>query len=135
MTLGGFQGFQGPAHLFLRDTQDTRLFVSFILFCVITGYKSGGYCVGVIAPPIFPVNFSRNLKYPRGGYNPNSRDAVTPEAVRLAWQPRVGLPDDLWKVDSLRGMLEEWLELKSSGVEEEEYGRTLSHYIHTLCEM
>ena len=60
---------------------------------------------------------------------------VTPEAVRLAWQPRVGLPDDLWKVDSLRGMLEEWLELKSSGVEEEEYGKCLSHYIHTLCEM
>jgi hypothetical protein len=32
-------------------------------------------------------------------------------------------------------MLEEWLELKSSGVEEEENGRLLSHYIVTLCEM
>jgi hypothetical protein len=60
---------------------------------------------------------------------------VTPEAVRLAWQPRAGLPDDLWKVDSLRDMLEQWLELKSSGVEEEEHGRLLSQYIHTLCEM
>jgi hypothetical protein len=60
---------------------------------------------------------------------------VTPEAVRLAWQPRAGLPDDLWKVESLRDMLEQWLELKSSGVEEEEHGRLLSHYIHTLCEM
>ena len=60
---------------------------------------------------------------------------ATPEAVRLAWQPRAGLPDDLWKVDSLRDMLEEWLELKSSGVEEEEHGRLLSHYIVTLCEM
>ena len=49
--------------------------------------------------------------------------------------PRAGLPDDLWKVETLKDMLEEWLELKSSGVEEEEYGRLLSHYIHTLCEM
>ena len=40
---------------------------------------------------------------------------VTPEAMRLAWQPQAGLPDDLWKVDSLRAMLEEWLDLKSSG--------------------
>ena len=53
----------------------------------------------------------------------------------LSRQPRAGLPDDLWKVDSLRAMLEEWLELKSSGVEEEEHGRLLSHYILTLCEM
>ena len=60
---------------------------------------------------------------------------VTPEAVRRAWQPRAGLPDDLWKVETLKDMLEQWLELKSSGVEEEEYGRMLSHYIHTLCEM
>ena len=60
---------------------------------------------------------------------------VTLEAVRLAWQPWAGLADDLWKVETLRDMLEQWLDLKSSKVEEEEYGRTLSHYNHTLCEM
>ena len=60
---------------------------------------------------------------------------VTPEVVRLAWQSEAGLPDDQWKVESLRDMLEQWLELKASGVEEEEHGRLLSHYIHTLCEM
>ena len=36
---------------------------------------------------------------------------VTPEAVRLALQPRAGLPDDLWMVDNLRDMLKEWLDL------------------------
>ena len=60
---------------------------------------------------------------------------VTPEAVRLAWQPRAGLPDDLWKIETLRAMLEEWLDEKARGTEEEEHGRTLFHYINTLCEM
>ena len=55
--------------------------------------------------------------------------------VGTAWQPRAGLPGDQWKMESLRDMLEQWLELKSSGVEEEEHGRLLSHYIHTLCKM
>ena len=60
---------------------------------------------------------------------------VTPEAVRQAWQPRTCLPDDDWKVGALGDMLEEWLELKAAGEEEETYGSNLSHYISVLCEM
>jgi hypothetical protein len=60
---------------------------------------------------------------------------VTPEAVRRAWQPRTCLPDDQWKVGVLWTLLEEWLDLKAAGEEEEEQGRTLSHYIHIICEM
>ena len=60
---------------------------------------------------------------------------ATPEAVRLAWQPRTGLPDDEWKVEALGAMLDEWLDLRAAGEEEEEQGRNLSHYISVLCEM
>ena len=60
---------------------------------------------------------------------------VTPDAVKLAWKPRTGLPDDEWKVGVLRDMLGEWMELRAVGEEEEEQGRTLSHYILIICEM
>ena len=60
---------------------------------------------------------------------------VTPQAVRQAWKPRAGLPDDEWKVGALRDMMEEWLLLKASGKEEEKRGRDLSNYIHVLCKM
>ena len=60
---------------------------------------------------------------------------VTPEDVKEAWKLRTCQPDDEWKVGVLRDMLEEWMELKAAGEEEEEQGRTLSHYILIICEM
>ena len=59
---------------------------------------------------------------------------VTP-AVRLAWEPRAGLPDNLGKIETLRALLDEWLEEKASGAEEEEHGITVFHYINTICKM
>ena len=64
-----------------------------------------------------------------------SVNTVTPQLVKEAWKPRRCLPDDEWKVGVLQDMLGEWMELRAAGEEEKEQGRTLSHYIHIICEM
>ena len=61
--------------------------------------------------------------------------SVTPEAVKRAWKLRNCQPDDEWKLGVLRDMLGEWMELRAAVEEEEEQGRTLSHYILIICEM
>ena len=64
-----------------------------------------------------------------------SVNTVTPQLVKEAWKLRRCLPDDEWKVGVLQDMLGEWMELRAAGEEEKEQGRTLSHYIHIICEM
>ena len=59
---------------------------------------------------------------------------VTLEAVRLAWQSRASLPDDLWKIKTLRALLDEWLEEKANEAEEEEHGITVFNFINMICE-
>ena len=60
---------------------------------------------------------------------------VTPEAVKLAWQPRTCLPDDEWKAEMLAALITEWQKLKAAGKGEDEKGKTLELYIFILCDM
>ena len=64
-----------------------------------------------------------------------SVNTVTPQLVKEAWKLRRCLPDDEWKAGVLQDMLGEWMELRAAGEDEKEQGRTLSHYIHIICEM
>jgi len=62
--------------------------------------------------------------------------SLVPLAVKLETDSDIeaDLPDSNWKLYTLAALVEEWLELKAAGKEEEETGQTLAHYIHILCD-
>ena len=60
---------------------------------------------------------------------------ITAKSVAMAAAPRPVLPDDMWKLDHLREMLDQWQELRVAGREGGEEADTLALYISILCEM
>jgi hypothetical protein len=60
--------------------------------------------------------------------------SISPQSVKEAYQPHTVLPDDQWKLEVLREMLEERQKLREDG-RDREGEETLNFYISVLCEL